>query len=138
MKQLSVVCRFGQLWPNEAKKRCVIKTLTFQNRTEQIELFVLGLPRELNGREGPAAKKARAFAAKLMQATPARVELYDEWLSTREAAGRLRAQPRSYTNKLPCGERDDIYYCRHLTTIPSLPVWLSDSLTLACELVHAD
>ena len=26
------------------------------------------------------------------QPTPARVELYDEWLSTREAAGRLRAQ----------------------------------------------
>lgn len=59
---------------------------------DQIELFVLGLPRELNGREGPAAKRARAFAARLEQATPAKVELYDEWLSTREAAGRLRAQ----------------------------------------------
>ena len=34
----------------------------------------------------------RAFVAKLEQATPARVELWDEWLSTREAAGRLRAQ----------------------------------------------
>jgi putative pre-16S rRNA nuclease len=59
---------------------------------EQLELFVLGLPRELNGREGPAAKRARIFAKKLTEATPARVELYDEWLSTREAAGRLRAQ----------------------------------------------
>ena len=59
---------------------------------EKLEVFVLGLPRELNGREGPAAKRARAFAAKLEQATPAQVELYDEWLSTREAAGRLRAQ----------------------------------------------
>jgi putative holliday junction resolvase len=59
---------------------------------ERLEVFVLGLPRELNGREGPAAKRARAFAAKLEQATPAKVELYDEWLSTREAAGRLRAQ----------------------------------------------
>lgn len=59
---------------------------------DEIELFVLGLPRELNGREGPAAKRARAFAARLEQATPAKVELYDEWLSTREAAGRLRAQ----------------------------------------------
>jgi putative Holliday junction resolvase len=59
---------------------------------EEIGLFVLGLPRELRGREGPAAKRVRAFAAKLAQATPARVELYDEWLSTREAAGRLRAQ----------------------------------------------
>ena len=34
----------------------------------------------------------KLFAAKLEQATPAKVELYDEWLSTREAAGRLRAQ----------------------------------------------
>jgi putative Holliday junction resolvase len=59
---------------------------------EQLEVFVLGLPRELNGREGPAAKRARSFAQKLEQATPAKVELYDEWLSTREAAGRLRAQ----------------------------------------------
>jgi putative Holliday junction resolvase len=59
---------------------------------EQIEVFVVGLPRELRGREGPAAKRVRAFVAKLEQATPARVELWDEWLSTREAAGRLRAQ----------------------------------------------
>ena len=59
---------------------------------EQIQVFVVGLPRELRGREGPAAKRVRAFVAKLTQATPARVELWDEWLSTREAAGRLRAQ----------------------------------------------
>lgn len=59
---------------------------------ERIELFVLGLPRELGGREGPAARRVRAFARKLEQATPARVELYDEWLSTREASSRLRAQ----------------------------------------------
>lgn len=59
---------------------------------EEIEVWVLGLPRELRGREGPAAKRVRAFAQKLEQATPARVELWDEWLSTREAAGRLRAQ----------------------------------------------
>jgi putative Holliday junction resolvase len=61
-------------------------------QAEQIELFVLGLPRELKGREGPAARRVRAFAQNLEQATPARVELYDEWLSTREAAGRLRQQ----------------------------------------------
>jgi putative Holliday junction resolvase len=60
--------------------------------TEQIECFVVGLPRELKGREGRAAERVRAFVQKLEQATPARVELYDEWLSTREAASRLRAQ----------------------------------------------
>ena len=70
----------------------LLRKLQALQTEEKLEVFVLGLPRELNGREGPAAKRARAFAAKLEQATPAKVELYDEWLSTREAAGRLRAQ----------------------------------------------
>lgn len=70
----------------------LMQSLKDLQRTEQIEVFVLGLPRELNGREGPAARRARAFAVRLERATPAKVELYDEWLSTREAAGRLRAQ----------------------------------------------
>ena len=70
----------------------LLRKLQALQTEENLEVFVLGLPRELNGREGPAARRARAFAAKLEQATPAKVELYDEWLSTREAAGRLRAQ----------------------------------------------
>jgi putative Holliday junction resolvase len=73
-------------------QRALLARLATLQAEEQIGLFVLGLPRELRGREGPAAKRVRAFAAKLAEATPARVELYDEWLSTREAAGRLRAQ----------------------------------------------
>jgi putative Holliday junction resolvase len=73
------------------QQRLLVQLKELQH-AEQIELFVLGLPRELKGREGPAAKRVRAFAEKLEQATPARVELLDEWLSTREAAGRLRQQ----------------------------------------------
>jgi putative Holliday junction resolvase len=73
-------------------QQALLRRLKELQEAEQIELFVLGLPRELNGREGPAAKRARDFAKKLEQATSAKVELYDEWLSTREAAGRLRAQ----------------------------------------------
>jgi len=70
----------------------LLRQLKELQAAEQLAVFVLGLPRELNGREGPAAKRVRIFAKKLAQATPARIELYDEWLSTREAAGRLRAQ----------------------------------------------
>ena len=70
----------------------LLRKLQELQAAEQLEVFVVGLPRELNGREGPAAKRARVFASKLEQATLAKVELYDEWLSTREAAGRLRAQ----------------------------------------------
>jgi putative Holliday junction resolvase len=74
------------------KPAALLDALKQLQQAERIEVFVVGLPRELSGKEGPAAKRCRAFAAKLAQATPAKVELYDEWLSTREAAGRLRAQ----------------------------------------------
>ncbi|MBK8994787.1 MAG: Holliday junction resolvase RuvX [Myxococcales bacterium] len=57
---------------------------------EGIERFLVGLPRRLDGREGPEAKRARQFAAKLRAATGVAVEMIDEWLSTREAAARLR------------------------------------------------
>lgn len=70
----------------------LLRRLQELQQAEELQVFVLGLPRELSGREGPAAKRVRAFAKKLEQRTPARVELWDEWLSTREAAGRLRAQ----------------------------------------------
>jgi putative Holliday junction resolvase len=73
-------------------QEALLRKLKELQQAEQIEVFVLGLPRELRGREGPAAKRARAFAKRLELTTPAKVELYDEWLSTREAAGRLRAQ----------------------------------------------
>ena len=59
---------------------------------EQIELFVVGLPRTLRGEEGPSARRARKFAASLGAHTGLPVELFDEWLSTREARGRLRDQ----------------------------------------------
>jgi putative Holliday junction resolvase len=74
---------------NATKLLAALKAL---QASENLEVFVVGLPRELKGREGPAAKRVRAFVAQLAQATPARVELVDEWLSTREAAGRLHAQ----------------------------------------------
>jgi putative Holliday junction resolvase len=77
---------------NGKDQAALMQQLKDLQKAEQIEVFVLGLPRELNGREGPAARRARAFAERLQRATPAKVELYDEWLSTREAAGRLRAQ----------------------------------------------
>ncbi|RYZ04460.1 MAG: Holliday junction resolvase RuvX [Myxococcales bacterium] len=73
-------------------QHALLRRLKELQESEELQVFVLGLPRELNGREGPAAKRVRVFAQKLEQTTPARVELWDEWLSTREAAGRLRAQ----------------------------------------------
>lgn len=49
---------------------------------------VVGLPLNMDGSEGPAARTARAFAARLGALVP--VELFDERLSTFEAESRLR------------------------------------------------
>lgn len=53
---------------------------------------VVGLPRSLNGREGPAASKVRAFAQETARRVlPIPVRLVDERLSTVTAAQGMRA-----------------------------------------------
>ncbi|CAN5812296.1 Holliday junction resolvase RuvX [soil metagenome] len=57
---------------------------------------VLGLPRSLSGGEGPAAARARAFAARLADAlAPLPVRLIDERMSTVSAERGLRQVGRS-------------------------------------------
>lgn len=61
---------------------------------EVIEVIV-GLPRSLSGREGPAAAKVRTFAASLAaRVAPVPVRLVDERMSTMAAEGQLRASGR--------------------------------------------
>jgi putative Holliday junction resolvase len=58
---------------------------------EAVEVIV-GLPRSLSGKEGAAAQKARAFAARLAAAVaPVGVRLVDERLTTVTATQNLRA-----------------------------------------------
>jgi putative holliday junction resolvase len=71
--------------------RRAVEALAALAREEQIELFVVGLPRSLRGEEGVSARRARRFAALLGARTGLPVEFHDEWLSTREARGKLRA-----------------------------------------------
>jgi putative Holliday junction resolvase len=52
--------------------------------------IVLGLPRTLAGREGPAAEAARDFAAGLASVVDVAVELSDERLTTVVATQQLR------------------------------------------------
>ncbi|HYO93778.1 MAG TPA: Holliday junction resolvase RuvX [Polyangiaceae bacterium] len=70
----------------------VVHQLADLAQAEGIGVFVVGLPRELDGREGVSARRARKFASRLAERTSARVVLLDERLTTREASGRLRAQ----------------------------------------------
>jgi putative Holliday junction resolvase len=66
---------------------------------EVIEVIV-GLPRSLSGREGPAAVKVRAFATVLAaRVAPVPVRLVDERMSTMAAEGQLRASGRAGRTK---------------------------------------
>jgi putative Holliday junction resolvase len=57
---------------------------------EAVEIIV-GLPRSLSGREGPAAARAREFAARLAaRVSPVPVRLQDERLTTVSAEAMLR------------------------------------------------
>jgi putative Holliday junction resolvase len=59
---------------------------------EGIDIFVVGLPRRLDGKEGREARAARLIAARLAERTRCRVELVDERFSTHEAERRLTEQ----------------------------------------------
>jgi putative Holliday junction resolvase len=51
----------------------------------EVERIVIGLPIGLDGREGAAAEAARAFAARVSEATGLPVDLHDERFSTTTA-----------------------------------------------------
>jgi putative Holliday junction resolvase len=70
----------------------LFQSLAVLVRDEGIEVFVIGLPRSLDGRERSSARRVRKFAERLQRETGVRVEFIDERLSTVEAQGRLRAQ----------------------------------------------
>jgi putative Holliday junction resolvase len=59
--------------------------------SEGVEIFIVGLPLEMDGREGRGAKRARRFGDALRARLGTPVEFWDERLSTVEAHARLRA-----------------------------------------------
>jgi putative Holliday junction resolvase len=63
---------------------------------ERVVELVVGLPRSLSGREGPAAVKVREWAGRLARAVaPIPVRLADERLTTVSAEAMLRDRGRS-------------------------------------------
>jgi putative Holliday junction resolvase len=64
-------------------------------RVNEVIEVIVGLPRSLSGREGPAAAKVRTFATSLAaRLAPVPVRLVDERMSTMAAEGQLRASGR--------------------------------------------
>jgi putative holliday junction resolvase len=72
-------------------RKPLIAALVALVREEGIERFLLGLPLEMTGEEGPAARRIMAFAQELANASGVEIELVDERLTTVEAAQQLRA-----------------------------------------------
>jgi putative Holliday junction resolvase len=69
----------------------LMRALKDLTAAEQVTRFVVGLPLDMKGGEGDAAKKARVIAQEIANATGCDVELWDERLSTVQAARELRA-----------------------------------------------
>jgi putative Holliday junction resolvase len=61
-------------------------------RERGVGAVVVGLPLHMDGREGPEARAARAFAAALAEASGLPVETLDERWTTREAERSLQDQ----------------------------------------------
>lgn len=77
---------------DEKRDREALCTLAVERGVVQL---VVGLPLHMDGRAGPEADAARAFAKRLGAATGLPVELLDERWTTREARRSLRdVQPR--------------------------------------------
>jgi putative Holliday junction resolvase len=61
----------------------------------EVTHVIVGLPLNMDGSIGPAARAASAFAESLREATGMTVELFDERLSSYEAEQRMRALPKA-------------------------------------------
>src|SRR6266404_577791 len=62
-------------------------------RDREVTTFVVGLPLNMDGSEGPAARAARTFADRLAAEFKVRVEMFDERLTSFEAEERLKGMP---------------------------------------------
>jgi putative Holliday junction resolvase len=66
------------------KKRFIEKIGSIAGE-EDVSLIVMGLPRNMNGSEGEAAKKSRRLAESIKEKLNIKVELVDERLTTHQA-----------------------------------------------------
>jgi putative Holliday junction resolvase len=71
--------------------RALLEALRTFADEENVVRFIVGLPLDMRGGEGDAARDARAFAQRVADVTGREVELYDERLSTVQAQRALEA-----------------------------------------------
>ena len=73
--------------------------------TRGVVEIVVGLPIHMDGREGPEARAARAFAEALGRETDLRVHLFDERWTSREAERALRETGQGRRAREPASPR---------------------------------
>jgi putative Holliday junction resolvase len=79
----------------QSRQRDLTELRRLADEREVVQI-VVGLPIHMNGREGPEASAARAFAQDLHRETGRSVELVDERWTSREAEQALRDSGRRY------------------------------------------
>ena len=82
----------GDAWTmNEWNMERAIERICDEAKAREVERFVLGLPKNMDGTEGVRAEKSREFADKLKAASGLEVVLWDERRSSIEAHAILHA-----------------------------------------------
>lgn len=82
----------GDAWTmNEWNMERAAERICEEAKNREVERFVLGLPRNMDGSEGPRAEKSRQFAAMLTERSGLEVRLWDERRSSIEAHAILHA-----------------------------------------------
>ena len=82
----------GRAWTvHEWNLDRAVEAIAAAARENEVGLLVLGLPKNMDGTEGPRAEKSRAVAALLEEATGLEVRLWDERRSSIEAPANLHA-----------------------------------------------
>ena len=82
----------GDAWTmNEWNMERAAERICEEAKNREVERFVLGLPKNMDGSEGPRAEKSRRFAAMLTERSGLEVRLWDERRSSIEAHAILHA-----------------------------------------------
>ncbi len=68
-----------------------LETLKAMLAEKEVEQILVGMPRNMDGSNGPQALKVRDFVAVLKRVVSQPVKTWDERLTTVQAAGKLRA-----------------------------------------------
>ena len=77
--------------PLDARNRkSLLSAIVKFAKEEEVSRFVIGLPLDASGEEGPAARRALNFAEQVAETTGLPVEMWDERFTTVEATRRLR------------------------------------------------